>query len=981
MRSSTLVLILALTCAGVASAQQTTGTVTGRAVDAQNLAVPGATVILTGPQGSKTTTTDGQGRFSFPYVTPGAYTVRVELTGFNAVERKDINVSLGQTVDLPLTMTVGALTETVDVTATSPLIDRTSTVTGAVLSSDMLTRIPVGRRVSDTLYLAPGVSSGGTVGQANPSMSGGSGLDNQYVIDGVNVTNSGYGALGSYSIVFGSLGNATPFDFIKDVQVKTGGYEAEFGQATGGVVNVITKSGSNAFKGSGFYYDRPSGLEGTWTQVQTPNGTVQTTGSRSYDGGAEGGGPILKDRVFFFGAFDPSRDVRTFQAPAAFPLLSLGDLDRTRDSFTYATKATVQIKNGQQIDASFFGDPSNGLNGPQRASALLNQTTAGFSALDYGGHNQTVRYSGTVRANLLLEGYFAHALNNLTETPSVDAWEVNDRTVTPNVTTGGIGGYEANRSDSWQYAAKATSYLGQHELRYGFEYDHATWDQTNNITGPTFTAPNGEQTATGAIMNVISDPTFGEIFRVIRARFTTGPSTTQSYQSFFVQDTWRIGDRLTVNPGLRYEQQTLNGTVISDFSLKNNWAPRIGAIYAPDTKTKVYGNWGRFYARMPNDLAARSLSPEVTVTRGDFFDANLTQPVPEGVLAGGQTTHLVLSGATSGDTIDPNSKMSYNDEFVVGFDREVLPHTSVGVNYIHRNTGRVLEDVANCPSAAYFEDSTSGICNSVAYILTNPSSATPINPDVIAADPRFADVSFADPKHVYDAVQFSWNTRFTNNWSMLASYQWSRLRGNFEGFYRDDNGQSDPGISSLYDFPQNDPTYTSIGVPQFGFEGDIRFLGDPNGILPLDRPQQFKVFGQYLWGNLNLGLGLFAGSGAPLTPLTTSPVYGNGGEIPDAARGSGIQTVDGFKTRTPFQRQVDFQAAYDWKLGGERRVTLLADVFNLFDQQIVQGYDNFTSLTFGGGPNPNFGQPTSQILAGPQIQTPRQIRIGARFSF
>ena len=339
--------------------------------------------------------------------------------------------------------------------------------------TSMLTRIPVGRRVSDTLYLAPGVSSGGTVGQANPSMSGGSGLDNQYVIDGVNVTNSGYGALGSYSIVFGSLGNATPFDFIKDVQVKTGGYEAEFGQATGGVVNVITKSGSNAFKGSGFYYDRPSGLEGTWTQVQTPNGTVQTTGSRSYDGGAEGGGPILKDRVFFFGAFDPSRDVRTFQAPAAFPLLSLGDLDRTRDSFTYATKATVQIKNGQQIDASFFGDPSNGLNGPQRASALLNQTTAGFSSLDYGGHNQTVRYSGTVRPNLLLEGYFAHALNNLTETPSVDAWEVNDRTVTPNVTTGGIGGYEANRSDSWQYAAKATSYLGQHELRYGFEYDHA----------------------------------------------------------------------------------------------------------------------------------------------------------------------------------------------------------------------------------------------------------------------------------------------------------------------------------------------------------------------------------------------------------------------------------------------------------------------------------------------------------------------------
>ena len=166
MRSSTLVLILSLMFAGVASAQQTTGTITGRAIDAQGLAVPGATVTLTGPQGSKTATTDGQGRFTFPYITPGAYTIRVELQGFNAVERKDINVSLGQSVDLPLTMTVGALSETVDVTASSPLIDRTSTTTGAVISSDLLDRIPVGRRVSDTLYLAPGVSSGGSVGQA-----------------------------------------------------------------------------------------------------------------------------------------------------------------------------------------------------------------------------------------------------------------------------------------------------------------------------------------------------------------------------------------------------------------------------------------------------------------------------------------------------------------------------------------------------------------------------------------------------------------------------------------------------------------------------------------------------------------------------------------------------------------------------------------------------------------------------------------------
>jgi hypothetical protein len=190
-----------------------------------------------------------------------------------------------------------------------------------------------------------------------------------------------------------------------------------------------------------------------------------------------------------------------------------------------------------------------------------------------------------------------------------------------------------------------------------------------------------------------------------------------------------------------------------------------------------------------------------------------------------------------------------------------------------------------------------------------------------------------------------------------------------------------PGISSLYDFPQNDPTYTSIGAPQFGFQGDIQFLGNPDGILPLDRPNQFKVVGNYTVHDLNLGVGLNAGSGAPLTPLTTNPVYGNGGEIPAALRGSGIQTVDGLMTRTPFQSDVDFQAAYQFRLGGARRLTVLADIFNLFNQQIVLGYDTFTSLTFGAGANPNFGQPTSQILAGPQIQAPRQIRLGARFVF
>jgi hypothetical protein len=940
-------------------------------------------VTVTGPQGTKSTTSDSVGRFSVPFLTPGVYEIRAELQGFKAFEQKDIRVVLGQTVDIPITMQLGGVTEVVNVSAPAPVIDTTSTTAGAVLSSELFESIPVGRRLADTLYLAPGVSSSSTAGHMNPSVSGGSGLDNLYVIDGVNVTSTGYGGLGSYSTEFGSLGNATPFDFIQEVQIKTAGYDAEFGQSMGGVVNVVTKSGSNAFRGSGFAYVRPQALESGWTQVQTPNGTVQTLGSHTYDGGAEVGGPIVSNRLFFFGAIDPSRDVQTFQAPATFPLLSLGGVDRVRDTTAYSAKITYQANSQHRFDASFFGDPSNGLDGPQRPTALLATTTQQFSTLSYGGHNQTGRYDGVLSSHWLVEASYARALNQIAETPDANAWEVIDRTVTPNVRSGGLGNYEpGNRSLNNQFAVKSTNVFGGHELKYGYEFSHANWNQFISYTGPTFTAPNGQQSATGAEIQVIPDVTYGQIYRVIRGNFTTGALTTQNYHDLFIQDTWRLG-RLTINPGIRYESETLNGNVISNFNLGNNWAPRLGATLDPwgDGKTKVYSNWGRYYSRVPNDLAARALSAELGVSLADYFDPALTQPIPNGTLAGLVTNHFVTNGATAGDTIDTNAKMSYVTEFIAGFEREVLPHTTFGARYIYRNIGRVLEDVANCPSAAYFlPETATDACSNVSYILTNPSSATPINPAAIAAVPAFSDVSFADPVHRYDAVEITLNRRLANHWSGLVSYRWSRLRGNYEGFYRDDNGQSDPGISSLYDFPQNDPTYTSIGVPQAGFQGDIRYLGDPNGILPLDRTHNIKLFGSYLLGNLNLGLGINGSSGAPLTPLAPNPVYGNAGEIPAAPRGSGIQTVDGFMTRSPFTTSVDFQASYAF-LFGARRITVLADVFNLFDAQTVLNYDTWTSLTFGGPANPNLGQPTSGIVAGPQIQLPRQVRLGVRVNF
>jgi carboxypeptidase family protein/TonB-dependent receptor-like protein len=977
-RISALLVAMTLAVTSAAFAQEIGGTLSGRVLDAQKLPVPGVTVTASGPQGARTAVSDADGRFSLPFLTPGNYDLKAELQGFKTFEQKAVIVSVGQITDIPVGMQVGGVTETVNVTAESPLINTKSATIGSVLNTDTLRNIPVGRTFAQAMYLTPGVSNSGTVGNANPSISGGSGLENQYVVDGANVTNTGYGGLGSYSIVFGSLGNSTPYDFIKEIQVKTGGYEAEFGQATGGVVNVVTKSGSNKFRGSAFAYSQPDQLQGEFTQYQASNGSVNIQSTTQSDVGAEGGFPVMKDRLFFFGAIDPSWRVTTLTAPPTFPLASLGDVDRKRRTTSYAAKGTLQLSGGHRVDASFFGDPSHGENGPQRTSALLVTNTASFSTLDYGGHQQAVRYSGIVTNNWLIEGGYSRALNTIGELPSVNEWRVTNRTVTPNIITGGIGSYEqGNRSLSRQYQVKSTNIFKSNSLKYGIEYYDANYAQLNQRTGPTFKAPDGRQTATGASIDILPAPEVpgGRIYRVTRANFNVERSTPQTYYDFFVQDQLQLG-RVTINPGIRYEQEKMSGTIIKDWELKNNWAPRIGITYdaTGDGRTKIYGNYGRFYARIPNDLAARALSADDSFTRGDYYDANLTQIVPEGVAAAGVTRHFILAGVGA-DTIDPDAKLTYTNEVVFGVDREIMRNTTFGVRYVFRNMPQVLEDIANCPMVAYELPQTADICSSVEYILTNPKSSIPVAPGT-----EFLGAKFDDPVHKYNSLEFTLNRRGAN-WSTMSSYRFSRLRGNFEGFFRDDNGQSDPAISSLYDFPTNDPSYAPFYANLQA--GDIRFLGDKNGILPLDRPHQVKLYGNYAWAlGLNLGAGVNLSSGRPFTPFAANPNYGSDGEIPTAARGTGIQTIDGFMKRSPFESQVDLQASYAVRMAGERRVTFLADVFNLFNERRVTYYSQNTQLD-NNVVNPDYGKPVNTNLSGnpPQFQAPFNMRVGVRFEF
>jgi hypothetical protein len=465
--------------------------------------------------------------------------------------------------------------------------------------------------------------------------------------------------------------------------------------------------------------------------------------------------------------------------------------------------------------------------------------------------------------------------------------------------------------------------------------------------------------------------------------------------------------KLTLRPGVRYEQQELVGQApppnicregetvpgrgdgtgafkACSFKWSGNWAPRIGATFdiKGDGRSKLFASYGRFFTKIPNDLAARAMSADAGISRADYFDANLTQPIPEGTTAAGVTRHYILAGAGASQ-ISPDSKSSYQDEFLGGIELAVGRMVNVGVRYIHRTVPRILEDYAPAAIAAY--DLGCPGLGSVEYFINNISPSLPrFNCDALGPQGQIvSQAAFEDPVHKYDSVEVTANKTFSDNWSLVASYRWSRLKGLYEGAFRNDNGQSDPSITSLFDFPTNDPSYTEIGTPEFGYRGDIRYQGCTLGcgVLPNDRTHQFKLYGNYAWSAVNLGIGLNVGTGIPLTDLAANPNYQNSGEIPVTARGGGITTVsDGTRERAPMDFSLDAHLDYTVKLG-KQRVLLIADAFNVFNRQSATWYDYCSDQGFGTT-NPNYGYSLNGCnAASASYQAPFALRLGARFEW
>src|SRR5437762_8836709 len=242
------------------------GNLAGSVLDPSSALVQGAKVTLSGPMGKRSVATDQEGRFLFQVLVPGFYSVNVEKQGFKSTDVKGIEVVTGRTSSISVKMEVGTSATTVEVTGGAITVDTESTAQASNLTDTFYQSVPMGRGVTGLFYAAPGVASGGGTGTANPSISGATGLENLYVADGVNITDGGFGGIGVYSRLYGSLGTGLNLSFVKEVQVKTGGFEAQYGKSTGGIVQIVTKSGGSQLHGVIGGYFAPQAFEATRKQ-------------------------------------------------------------------------------------------------------------------------------------------------------------------------------------------------------------------------------------------------------------------------------------------------------------------------------------------------------------------------------------------------------------------------------------------------------------------------------------------------------------------------------------------------------------------------------------------------------------------------------------------------------------------------------------------------------------------------------------------
>jgi hypothetical protein len=982
-----LLLVLSFLLVTAAFAQTSeTGAITGK-VSQAGTALPGVTIEVRSPnlQGVRTDVTDAQGNFRFTLLPPGNYSLTSSLSGFNVVKQQNIAVGIGRTVTLDVTMSPAAA-ETIVVTGAAPVVDVTSNTSGANVTAETMRTLPIARNFVAASQVAPGTAveqTGAAAGSV--TVYGSSGAENEYVIDGLNTT----------GVNTGLQGKRLNVEFIQETEVITGGLGAEYGRSTGGIINAVTKSGSNEFHGDAFGYKAGGALLSNpkyQKDLPATSTTISDTSTQN-DFGANLGGYIMKDRLWFFGAYDRVKqtdqsirinvplDVPGFSVPVGGKIPT----GLTRD--LYAGKLNFALTSNHQLSASLFGDPSKtdgaqfGIAGPPSTFLGENKT---------GGTDVVGRYSGVIGTSWNVNASLGqHKEKSELTGEGTTTSRLQDVTVVPNVNSGGFVGFNNSKYKRKVGKLDVSAFLGNHTFKFGGDqekldsnidrfYGNGDWVRKFCKVAVTATGcPAGQEYYRHEVfLNdqtpgfVRSDPTTWQA--AIANPLTVAPKTENT--AWYVQDSWKTFSNLTLNLGVRYEQQKVGdrfGAWI--INLKDNWAPRIGAIWDPSNngRSKAYANFGRFYETMPMDINIRSFGGELSLDVNNLSPTsrNLTPNPSAPAFSATRTQSRILGAFVT--PVDPNLKAQYVDEYLLGYDYEIASNLAIGIKGTYRNLGRVIEDMLSDPATGE-------------YLIANPGSGIGATTGYLVTGEQ---VPAPKATRRYKGVELHATKRFSNNYQFFTSYTWSKLTGNYDGTFQSSTGQLDPNINSAYDY------------------ADFEVNNSGGGSLSNDRTHMLKFYGSYtlpsgMARGLELGVGSHYYSGTPLTAMGYAGSYRNY-EYYLTPRGS--------LGRGPADYDADVHLGYPVPIAGNR-LHLLLDVFSLFNRQAKTTLDQRYNLSsdppcagipdalcngdggllnkpgttdpLGTLPNPKATATNPNFLkAGSAFSPQRSIRLGARFSF
>jgi outer membrane receptor for ferrienterochelin and colicin len=925
--------VLLLGWAGSALAQ-TTGSISGHVTDETNSPLAGVVIEAKGPslQGSRAVASDASGNYRLNLLPPGVFTVSFTLPGSKARTREGIVVGLGKDTALDQTLR-STLTEEVTVIAEAPTIDTGAAELGLNLSQRSVQTLPTDRNYASIVQVVPGVSSDASnnnLQQSSITVYGSSGAENTYLIDGINTT----------GVEYGFQGKEMNFEFVEEVEVKTGGYEAEYGRSTGGIVNVITKSGGNEFHGDVFaYYDNDS-LQSTGKSVAAPT----PVGVTKKDFGVGFGGFMVKDKLWFFLAYDRVDNTLTNRLQEGPQAGQDVDTGTTRD--LASAKLTWRISDEHSLIATYLQDPTEQTGAINDAShTLIGDPLTYLGKQEFGGRDFALRYQGILAPNWTLVGQIARHQEKNNVGPATAAGDIVQLRDADNnfFQTGGFGLIQKKEFQRDVASLAATWVIGEHEVKGGVELEKQQAEVVKRMSG-------GQQVDRIANPNTSSPEPF-----VYRHSYWTTPDATvnnaplsalnaspeHENTTLFLQDRWSVAPAVTISFGLRWDrQQIIDASGTKQIDLKKDWAPRLGVIWDPtgDHKSKVFGNYGRFYEQLPMDLVIRSFSYERQPRIINYSPTDISPNASaESDLA---TPSAILGGFT--EPSDPNIKGQYVSEFLLGGEREVAANWAIGAKLIYRKYDRVIEDFL-CR-----DDGT--------YCIGNPGSG--IMREIFTLD-YSQTLPAPKPKRVFKGIQLDASKRFSDNWQGIASYLYSKLDGNYDGTFAPyTNVGADPNISAAYDY-----------YDFFTNGSDLSTITN-TGPLSNDRRHQIKASGVYITPiDLELGISAYLRSGTPVTRYGYSDAYG---------RYEFFLTPRGAEGRTPWTYEADVHLGYPIAIK-KTSLKLILDVFNLLNAQRAVLLDQRWGFQEADNASPT---PVNPSYKQPLLRTPpRAFRVGMRLSF